>query len=244
MGILSMNEAFVELKVVFFASARDIIGERFIFVKLPFPASVQNLIDYLCDMYPEFRGKHKSFIYAVNQQFVDAGKLLNSSDEVGVFPPVSGGAGLPDICLITSEEIDLNQLSRQIQAVHTGAAIIFTGFVRGESPGTDIPKTDRLDYEAYQPMAEKMMQQICNEIRERWKQVYGIFLVQRIGNLEPGEITTAIGVSTGHRNDGGFEAARYGIDRLKEIVPVWKKEITQEGEYWVEGHFRPESKKS
>jgi molybdopterin synthase catalytic subunit len=239
-----MNEAGVEVNVVFFASAREIIGERLIRVKLPSPATVQNLIDYLCGAYPEFQKKQQSFIYAVNQEFVDADAKLLTTDEVGVFPPVSGGAGLPDICLITADEIDLNQLSRQIQAVHTGAAVIFTGYVRGESPGTDIPKTDRLDYEAYQPMAEKMMRQICSEIREKWQKVYGIFLVQRVGNLTPGEITTAIGVSTGHRGDGGFEAARYGIDRLKEIVPVWKKEITHEGEHWVEGHYRPDGRKS
>ena len=152
-----MNEAGVEVNVVFFASAREIIGERLICVKLPSPATVQSLVDYLCCVYPEFQKKQQSLIYAVNQQFVDMDAKLVSSDEVGVFPPVSGGAGLPDICLITAEEIDLNQLSRQIQAIHTGAAVIFTGYVRGESPGTDIPKTDRLDYEAYQPMAEKMM---------------------------------------------------------------------------------------
>ncbi len=237
-----MNEAMVEVNVVFFASAREIVGERLICVKLSSPATVQNLIDHLCYLYPNLEKKTKSLIYAVNQQFVDVNTVLSQFDEVGVFPPVSGGSDQPEICIITKEEIDLNQLSRQIQAVHTGAVIIFTGFVRGESPGTNTPRTDSLNYEAYQPMAEKMMLQICKEIRERWAKIYGIFLVQRIGNLTPGEMTTAIGVSSGHRDDGGFEAARYGIDRLKEIVPIWKKEIAQGNEHWVEGHYRPEGR--
>jgi molybdopterin synthase catalytic subunit len=88
-------------------------------------------------------------------------------------------------------------------------------------------------------MAEAKMKQVAAEIRERWPAVQGIAIVQRVGRLNVGEFTVLIAVSAGHRDQGVFEAARYGIDRLKEIVPVWKKEIGPGGEQWVEGHYHP-----
>ena len=88
-------------------------------------------------------------------------------------------------------------------------------------------------------MAEAKMKQVADEIRARWSDVQGIAIVQRVGRLEVGEFTVLIAVSAGHRGQGVFEAARYGIDRLKEIVPVWKKEIGPQGEQWVEGHYFP-----
>jgi len=88
-------------------------------------------------------------------------------------------------------------------------------------------------------MAEMKMAQIAAEIRQRWPEVQGIVMVQRIGLLKPGMPTVIIACSAAHRDSGVFEAARYGIDRLKEIVPVWKKEIGPHGEEWVEGHYIP-----
>jgi len=100
-------------------------------------------------------------------------------------------------------------------------------------------ETMRLEYEAYVPMAEAKMKQVAEEIRAQWPSVEGIAIVQRIGPLEPGTPTVLIACSAAHRDTGVFEAARYGIDRLKEIVPVWKKEIGPNGEVWVEGHYTP-----
>jgi molybdopterin synthase catalytic subunit len=97
----------------------------------------------------------------------------------------------------------------------------------------------RLEYEAYKPMAEAKMAQVADEIRARWPSVEGIVVVQRIGPLDPGTPTVLIACSAAHRDTGVFEAARYGIDRLKEIVPVWKKEIGPAGEVWIEGHYTP-----
>jgi molybdopterin synthase catalytic subunit len=89
-------------------------------------------------------------------------------------------------------------------------------------------------------MAETKMLQVADEIRERWPEVEGILIVQRIGRLAPGTPTIVIACSAAHRDTGIFEASRYGIDRLKEIVPIWKKEITPEGETWVEGEYHPQ----
>jgi molybdopterin synthase catalytic subunit len=111
--------------------------------------------------------------------------------------------------------------------------------VRGITSRGDPHETVTLEYEAYQPMAEAKMAQVAEEIRQRWQSVEGIVIVQRIGRLAPGTPTVLIACTAAHRDTGVFEAARYGIDRLKEIVPVWKKEVKPDGETWVEGHYQP-----
>jgi molybdopterin synthase catalytic subunit len=146
----------------------------------------------------------------------------------------------PTIYSVTESEIDLNSLLAQITLTSTGAAAIFTGMVRGETGRSNPHATVYLEYEAYIPMAESKMKQVADEIRLRWPTVEGIAIVQRIGKLYPETPTVLIACTAAHRDTGVFEAARYGIDRLKEIVPVWKKEVGPDGEEWVEGDYRPE----
>ncbi len=154
---------------------------------------------------------------------------------------------LPTIVSITEDEIDLNTLVEKITLTSTGAAAIFTGMVRGKTSRTGKAQginytphdTAYLEYEAYKPMAEEKMIQVADEIREKWSVVEGIAIVQRIGKLYPRTPTVLIACTASHRDTGVFDAARYGIDRLKEIVPVWKKEILPEGEEWVEGEYIP-----
>lgn len=148
----------------------------------------------------------------------------------------------PTIALITGLELDLDDLVSQITLPEAGAACLFTGMVRGITARTDSHQTEYLEYEAYQPMAEAKMRQVAEEIRQRWPSVLGIAMVQRIGRLYPGTPTVLIAVSAAHRDTGVFEAARYGIDRLKEIVPVWKKEVGPDGQAWVEGDYIPTAK--
>jgi molybdopterin synthase catalytic subunit len=147
----------------------------------------------------------------------------------------------PLFCQITTEELDLNQLLEKITLPSTGAAAIFTGMVRGETV-RDGKETSFLEYEAYTPMAEAKMRQVADEIRTRWPSVEGIVIVQRIGKLMPMTPTVFIACTAAHRDTGVFEAAKYGIDRLKEIVPVWKKEVSPAGEEWIEGHYHPDGK--
>jgi len=146
----------------------------------------------------------------------------------------------PTIYSITESEIDLNDLLAKVTLTSTGAAAIFTGMVRGETTRGEAHETAYLEYEAYVPMAESKMKQVADEIREKWPTVEGIAIVQRIGKLYPETPTVLIACTAAHRDTGVFEAARYGIDRLKEIVPVWKKEVGPDGEEWVEGDYRPE----
>ena len=145
----------------------------------------------------------------------------------------------PTIISITEDEIDLNGLLAQITLPSTGAAAIFTGMVRGETRRGDAHHTEYLEYEAYTPMAEAKMEQVAVEIRARWPVVEGIAIVQRIGKLYPETPTVLIACTAAHRDTGVFDAARYGIDRLKEIVPIWKKEVSPGGEFWVEGEYVP-----
>ena len=147
----------------------------------------------------------------------------------------------PTIFSITEDELDLDALLDAITLPSTGAAAIFTGMVRGVTSRGDAHETVYLEYEAYKPMAESKMKQVADEIRERWPTIEGIAVVQRIGRLYPRTPTVLIAVTSAHRDTGVFDAARYGIDRLKEIVPVWKKEVGPNGEEWIEGDYIPKA---
>lgn len=147
----------------------------------------------------------------------------------------------PTVYSITEDEIDINELLKQITLTSTGAAAIFTGMVRGVTTRNDPHDTEFLEYECYRPMAEAKMKQVADEIRQRWDTIEGIAIVQRIGKLYPRTPTVLIACTSAHRDTGVFDAARYGIDRLKEIVPVWKKEIGPEGNVWVMGNHVPQA---
>jgi molybdopterin synthase catalytic subunit len=149
--------------------------------------------------------------------------------------------GFPTVFSITEDEIDLDDLLAKITLTSTGAAAIFTGMVRGQTRRGEAHATEYLEYEAYIPMAESKMKQVAEEIRAKWPVIEGIAIVQRIGKLYPKTPTVLIACTAAHRDTGVFEAARYGIDRLKEIVPIWKKEVSPGGEFWVEGDYIPKA---
>lgn len=146
----------------------------------------------------------------------------------------------PTYFAITEETPDLNAIYAALTRPDVGAIITFTGAVRGATQRDGLPpETIHLEYEAYEEMAVERMQQIAAEIWERFPLVKGVAIVQRIGRLQVGELTTLVACAAGHRDQGAFDAARYGIDRLKEIVPVWKKEVGVDESVWIEGDYRP-----
>jgi molybdopterin synthase catalytic subunit len=226
------------IRVLFFASLRDRIGERQTWVDLPVDASVRDLKSLLVKQYPNLDQALKTVLVSINKQFAMDEDPIPPGAEVALFPPVSGGS-FPTVFAITPDEIDLDRLLEQITLPTTGAACIFTGFVRGLTSRGEPHRTEYLEYEAYVPMAEEKMRQVADEIRLRWNTVEGIAIVQRIGKLYPRTPTVLIACTAAHRDTGVFEAARYGIDRLKEIVPIWKKEVGPAGETWVEGDYLP-----
>ena len=237
----------MNLTVLFFATLKDRAGLSRAPLALPEAATVTLLKTTLAEQFPALAPALPTALVSVNREFALPDDPLHEGDEVALFPPVSGGAERdqppPTLYRLTNDAIDLNELVASITLPTTGAACVFTGMVRGETHRTDGAlgphQTIRLEYEAYAPMAEEKMKQVADEIRARWPSVEGIVLVQRIGPLDPGTPTVLIACSAAHRDTGVFEAARYGIDRLKEIVPVWKKEIGPQGEAWVEGHYTP-----
>lgn len=225
------------IQVKLFATLKDRAGSSHLTVELPDDATVSVLLDRLAATRPKLAPAIATCVVAINQEFAFGSTPIRSDDEVALFPPVSGGTPVgPEIYRVTEDSIDLNELVASVTLPSTGAVCTFTGTVRGVSADRE---TAQLHYEAYTPMAEAKMNQVATEIRERWPLVQGIAMVQRVGRLSVGEFTVLIAVSAGHRDQGVFEAARYGIDRLKEIVPVWKKEIGPGGEQWVEGHYHP-----
>jgi molybdopterin synthase catalytic subunit len=131
---------------------------------------------------------------------------------------------------ITDQRIAPDALYQEVLEDSNGAVVTFCGVVRDHSGDK---RTDHLVYEAYPAMAEKKMAEIGEEISQRWE-LGDVAILHRIGRLEIGEISVLIAIGSPHRGDG-FEACRYAIDRLKETVPIWKKEVTPEGAYWVEG---------
>jgi molybdopterin synthase catalytic subunit len=233
----------MELEIKLFATLKDRAGQNSILIDMPAPATVQSLLSAIAIAYPALQPSLPTTLVSVNKTFAFPDTEIKAGDELALFPPVSGGSEsfiYPTYFAITTSDIDLNAIHQTLTQQDVGAVVSFTGSVRGETQRTGLPpQTQYLEYEAYAEMAELKMAQIAQEIWQKWPLVKGIAIVQRIGKLEIGEITTYVACASGHRDQGVFDAARYGIDRLKEIVPVWKKEIGQDKSIWVEGHYQP-----
>lgn len=131
---------------------------------------------------------------------------------------------------ITDKPIDVNSLLFYVGDHSSGASILFTGTVRDHNKED---KVSKLHYEAYQEMAEKILQEIENEVYTKWK-INKFIAIHRTGTLKVGEVSVAVAVSSGHRKEA-FEACKFGIDSIKEKAPIWKKEFTESRAEWLEG---------
>ncbi len=130
---------------------------------------------------------------------------------------------------ITSDEIELGDVIRAVEAGDAGAIVHFLGVVRNNTEGREV---SYLEYEAYPPMAEKKMAEIAQEIHEKWR-LDRVAIIHRVGRLEIGEVSVAVAVASPHRKEA-FEACHYAMNRLKQIVPIWKREVWADGaEEWV-----------
>lgn len=236
----------MQINVLLFATLKDLAGTKKLLLSLNDDKNTVNDVrQALINQYPHISDNLKVALASVNREFAFGKDQINDGDEVAFFPPVSGGSDeadkYPEIFALPTEPIDHDAVIASITTPATGAVCMFTGMVRGETAKDGyLPNTDYLEYEAYEPMALAKMKQVAGEIREKFPLVQGIAIMQRIGKLSVGQNTVLIACSSGHRDQGCFEASRYGIDRLKEIVPVWKKEISTDGEAWVEGDYVPD----
>ena len=231
----------MQINVLFFASYKDQTGKRRVQLELDNITNIGELKLHLVELYPGLKATINSALLSIDNEFAFDEDLIRDYAEVAVFPPVSGGILeiKPTYYAVIEDKIDLNDCLSKITTEETGAACIFSGMVRGYTKRENSHVTEYLVYEAYKSMAKIKLQQVIDEIRVRWPLVEGISIIQRIGHLVPGDPTVVIACSAGHRDTGVFEAARYGIDRLKEIVPIWKKEVGPDGALWVEGEYRP-----
>ncbi len=228
----------MQITLKFFARLRDLVGAKSLTREVADGATIANLLNDLQAEYPQLVGLMPSTAIALNQEFADVQAQLKEGDEVALFPPVSGGsdAAQPDKFAVTFDPISMDEIAARVVKPETGAVAVFGGVVRNVSAGKDVT---HLEYEAYEEMAAAKLRQVAAEARRRWPKIVDMAIVQRIGHLEVGETAVVVAVSSSHRHDGCFEACAYAIDRLKEIVPIWKKEVGPDGAEWIEGDYHP-----
>ena len=230
----------MKVRILLFARLRDLLGTDCVELDSPDIESVGDAYRILRARHPELEAFSRSLLVAVNQEFADWNTPVVEGDELALFPPVSGGQTTPDadypvdgagdIYQIVRERIRTRGLESQLTRNQDGAAVTFYGIVRDNTRGR---KTTHLYYEAYEPMALRKMREIGESVRQRW-QIGRVGMVHRLGRLEIGEVSVAIVVTSPHRGIA-FDSCRYAIDRLKQTVPIWKKEFFEDGEVWVEG---------
>jgi molybdopterin synthase catalytic subunit/molybdopterin converting factor small subunit len=162
-------------------------------------------------------------LYAVNKEYAERDRELAPGDEVALIPPVSGGA-----FLLSEEPLSLERVVDEVRSEDAGAIATFTGTTRIHSRGRTVT---HLDYEAYEGMAEQVMEEISESLRARYE-LTAVAIHHRIGRVSIGETSVVIAVSAPHRQDA-LAACKDAIDELKERVPLWKKEVYEGGEEWI-----------
>lgn len=232
---MTTTDSSIQVQLRAFATIRQIVGDSSLLMELPAHTTISQFLQLLCTRHPPLSTRMDHIVVTVNQKYVDRSHTLSDGDEVAIFPPVSGGSG-DSYVAISSEAIDASALIDCVTEPGAGAVVTFAGVVRDNNLGR---RVDFLEYEAYAEMAEAKLLQVIEEARVKWPKIRRVAAVHRVGHLELGEMAALIAVGAPHRDDGAFEAARFAIDRIKEIVPIWKKEGWAEGTEWLEGDYQP-----
>ncbi len=231
----------ISVRALFFGGARDAVGYDEVKVKLTAPCDAACALDQILNAYPDLRRFGRSLLIAVNQEYALPDREVSDGDELAIFPPVSGGAEKDvdhdgtaisehDFCELTTALIDVGKVARRVVLPECGATVTLDGYAREWTHGR---RTLYLIYEAYKPMALRELQRLCTQVHEKFDLAH-IGIVHRTGRLEIGETSVVIAVSAPHRK-AAFEACEWAIRELKRTVPIWKKEVFEDGEVWVEG---------
>lgn len=208
----------MKVAVLLFAGLRELAGVRATEIELP-AGSVA------ADVWPALGlgDEPAGLLLAVNKSYAARDSLLSDGDVVALIPPVSGGA-----FRLSEEPLVLDDVVREVASDDAGAIVTFTGTTRAHSRGREVV---RLDYEAYEGMAEAEMERIAAGLLERHALI-AVAIHHRVGTVGIGEVSVVIAVSAAHRA-AALAACAEAIDTLKREVPLWKKEVYVGGEAWV-----------
>ena len=208
----------MNVRVRLFAALRERAGAGSVDLALPDGAVVADVWGAL-----PLGDEPPGILFAVNRAYSDRAQTLEDGDEVALIPPVSGGSfTLSDAPLSLEAAVD------EVRADDAGAIATFVGTTRKRSRDRDVLY---LEYEAYEGMAEEVMEQLAGELKQR-HDLSAVAIHHRIGRVDIGETSVVIAVSAPHRA-GALAACREAIDQLKESVPLWKKEVYEGGEEWI-----------
>jgi molybdopterin synthase catalytic subunit len=232
----------MQVRVLFFGILKDLVGQASDALTLPDDSTLAAVRLHYEPSIP--RELMASLAMSVNQEYATPDAKLRQGDEIALLPPVSGGcvqgeAGgnggrRPHVAMV-SGVIDTSSLLKAIRQPEDGAAVVFEGIVRNHTRGR---RTLYLDYEAYEEMALKQMEELAERALEDFK-VRDVVMVHRFGRLEIGETSVLIAVVSAHRA-AAFDACRWLIDTLKRTVPIWKKEYFEDGAVWADGEPFPD----
>ena len=220
----------MRIGVRLFASYREAAGVSRFDVELPEGAAVRDACAAIAERHPRLAGGGR-ILTARNREYVDADALLADGDELALIPPVSGGAeSLAHRILVTADELSIDDVIAAVRDDAYGGIVVFIGTVRERNRGQRVLQ---LDYEAYPEMAEATMREIATRLESAHDA--RVAMHHRVGELAIGDIAVVVAAGSAHR-DAAFAAARAAIDELKTIVPIWKKEHTEDGAVWIEDH--------
>ena len=200
-------------------------------IELDEGALVSDLLDVLAGRLPSVSRLGDRLRVSVDFEIAAHQTVLRDGMEVALLPPVAGGSGQVDLCTLSDQTLDPEEVASRVIGEDAGGVVSFVGAVRNQSRGHEI---EYLEYEAYPEMAIREMQKIVDAAGERWPGTR-VAMAHRVGHLEIGEAAVVIVAASKHRA-AAFEACRFAIDTLKQTVPIWKKEVATEGTYWVEDH--------
>ncbi len=222
----------MRVTILFFAGARERVGTGRVELEVDDDTTLGNAVDLAVGNKGGNQVLSENVLLARNGAYADRSTIVNDGDEIAVIPPVSGGSGdgtaASERVWVTADVIDPDDVVRSVGSDRDGAVVVFHGVTRDHNDGRSVLY---LEYEAYSPMAENMMSQIIGEMREKWE-IGDVAVCHRTGRVDIGQTSMVLAVSAAHRRPA-FESALYFIDRLKEVVPIWKKEYFEGGEVWI-----------
>lgn len=217
----------MRIEILFFGVCKDIVGKEQLQIDLDEGSTIDEAFRRLCETYTGLISYQNRLLFAINESFALRTARLSDGDTLALLPPISGGSS--DIYGLTRKPIDSRSLALELLRPEDGAIVTFDGVTRNHNRGREVLY---LEYEAYETMAPKVMAQIATEARNQW-QIDAVGIIHRLGRVDIGESSVAIVVTSAHRR-AAFEACHFLIDRLKQIVPIWKREYYRDGAVWID----------